>query len=156
MHSCVNVHSRLHCSSDGRHLPQATRRSRGHRITCAVLQWCPRLCLTCSTLWALRTTWSCLITLADKSAKDKPPSVVGVQSLHNRIAWQLRDDIKITRVYARVIIMCAFYNPLKNGGEIPRKEKKMVSTSCPNSKKMKKMHFFVIFFEILTSFSSLV
>ena len=49
----------------------------------------------------------------------KSPSVVGVQSLHNRIAWQLRDDIKITRAYARVIIMCAFYNPLKNGGEIP-------------------------------------
>jgi hypothetical protein len=52
----------------------------------------------------------------------KSPSVVGVQSLHNRIAWQLRDDIKITRAYARVIIMCAFYNPLKNGGRNPRKE----------------------------------
>ena len=32
MHSYVNVHSRLHCSCDGRHLPQATRRSRGHRV----------------------------------------------------------------------------------------------------------------------------
>ena len=37
MHSLCEVHSWLHCSSDGRHLPQATRRSRGHRITCAVL-----------------------------------------------------------------------------------------------------------------------
>ena len=36
-----------------------------------VLQWCPRLCLTCSTHWALRTTWSCLIILADKSTKIK-------------------------------------------------------------------------------------
>ena len=71
MHSLCEVHSRLHCSSNGRHLPQATRRSRGHRITCAVLLWCPRLCLTCSTLWALRTTWSCLIILADKSTKIK-------------------------------------------------------------------------------------
>ena len=48
----------------GRHLPQATRRSRGHRITCAVLQWCPRLCLICSTLWALRTIWWWLMILA--------------------------------------------------------------------------------------------
>ena len=54
----------------------------------------------------------------------KSPSVVGVQSLHNRIAWQLRDDIKITRVHARVVNMCAFYNPLKNGGEILEKKKK--------------------------------
>ena len=28
----VAGHSWLHCSSDGRHLPQATRRSRGHRV----------------------------------------------------------------------------------------------------------------------------
>ena len=36
-----------------------------------VLLWCPRQCLTCSTHWALRTTWSCLIILADKSTKIK-------------------------------------------------------------------------------------
>ena len=64
MHSYVNVHSWLHCSSDGRHLPQATRRSKGHRITCAVLLWCQRQCLTCSTLWALRTIWWWLMILA--------------------------------------------------------------------------------------------
>ena len=32
--------------------------------TSAVLQWCPRLCLICSTHWALRTIWWCLMILA--------------------------------------------------------------------------------------------
>ena len=53
----------------------------------------------------------------------KSPSVVGFQSLRNRIAWQLRDDIKITRVHARVIVMCAFYNPLKKWGRNSMKRK---------------------------------
>ena len=36
--------------------------------------------------------------------------LLGFQGLRTRIAWQLRDDIKITRAHARVIFnMCAFY-----------------------------------------------
>ena len=50
-----------------RRQPQRAKRV----LCCKAVLTSQRLCLTCSTLWALRTTWSCLIILADKSTKIK-------------------------------------------------------------------------------------
>ena len=78
-----------------------------------VLQWCRRLCLTCSTHWALRMIWLCSITLADKSAKDKPPSVVGVSRLtllDCLTTWVYLDNTRTRmRVLFYMVICASFY-----------------------------------------------
>ena len=76
--------------------------------------------------------------------------LLGFQGLRNRIAWQLRDDIKITRAHARAIFICVLsisnvrslcsrggeiQGPLSRGGdeEVPRMALRVLRPKSPHS-----------------------
>ena len=110
----------------------AASQTRVRVSSCEPLSTRPRLCLISCTHLVWKMIWLCSITLEDKSAKDKPPSVVGVSRLtllDCLTTWVYLDNTRTRmRVLFYMVICASFYLDFRifkvrslrsRGGEIP-------------------------------------